>query len=364
MARVYKRWRKDLRRVKGPKGKPLKGPDGKPLYEPTLNKFGHPKHKFSRVWYVGWTDADGKPRTRRAFASKRASMALAVQLQEQADMERQGLRDRTWTEQARPLAEHVEDFRDYLAARGNTPGHVEKTIHRIEAVVGGCKWNRLGDMRLEGTLGYLADRRAAGLSVGTTNGYLAALREFCRWIERTERAPRNPLPGLALQNAAADRRRVRRALSEDELAALLNAAEKGPPILGLAGPERAILYRLAVETGFRAAELRSLKIEDLDLDAATPTATIRAGYSKRRREDVQPLRRDFARRLRAWTDSLGRDRGPVVTVPERTAEMLRRDLKAAGIPEADMSGRVADFHSLRVVFGSRLARAGVHPKVA
>ena len=49
MPRVYKRWRKVLRRVTGSGGKLLKGPDGRPLYEPVLNSFGYPKHKFSRL---------------------------------------------------------------------------------------------------------------------------------------------------------------------------------------------------------------------------------------------------------------------------------------------------------------------------
>lgn len=45
----------------------------------------------------------------------------------------------------------------------------------------------------------------------------------------------------------------------------------------------------APATGFRASELRSLTIDSFDLDAAPPTCTVEAGYSKRQKRDVQPL---------------------------------------------------------------------------
>jgi len=51
-------------------------------------------------------------------------------------------------------------------------------------------------------------------------------------------------------------------------------------------------------------------------------------------------------------------------MPDKPADMLKRDLKAAGIPYRDASGRVADFHALRHTFITRLARSGVAPAVA
>jgi len=44
--------------------------------------------------------------------------------------------------------------------------------------------------------------------------------------------------------------------------------------------------------------------------------------------------------------------------------MLRGDLKAAGIPYRDDTGRVADFHSLRVTFATMLLRSGVDVRTA
>ena len=47
-----------------------------------------------------------------------------------------------------------------------------------------------------------------------------------------------------------------------------------------------------------------------------------------------------------------------------TAEMLRTDLQAAGIPYVDAAGRHVDFHALRHSFITALANSGVHPKTA
>ena len=55
-----------------------------------------------------------------------------------------------------------------------------------------------------------------------------------------------------------DLRRQRRALSLDELRKLLNATWNGPERFGMSGAARALLYRLAVETGLRRGELASL----------------------------------------------------------------------------------------------------------
>jgi integrase len=169
-----------------------------------------------------------------------------------------------------------------------------------------------------------------------------------------------------------------------ELARLIQTAEEGDDVLGMPGPERAMLYRLAVGTGFRAGELRSLTPESFDLDAEPPTVTVEAGYSKHRREDVQPIRRDLADLLRPWL--AGKEHGkPVFKIPSKTAKMMREDLEAgrdAWLEEApskkvrkerektsflkyrDAAGRVADFHALRHTYISRLVRSGANVKVA
>ena len=48
----------------------------------------------------------------------------------------------------------------------------------------------------------------------------------------------------------------------------------------------------------------------------------------------------------------------------RAFDAIQADLKAAEVPYADAAGRYADFHSLRVTFGTNLARGGVALQLA
>jgi len=192
------------------------------------------------------------------------------------------------------------------------------------------------------------------------------------------------LAHLAGYNVKLDRRHDRRALTDEELARLIQAAERGPKERGMFGPNRAMLYQLAVGTGFRAGELASLTPESFDLNAEPPTVTIEAAYSKHRRRDEQPIRRDLADLLKPWLK--GRKRGqPVFKMPDKPVKLIQADLKAAReawLEEAmsekeckarerttflayrDGANRVADFHALRHTYISRLIQSGVNIKVA
>ena len=180
------------------------------------------------------------------------------------------------------------------------------------------------------------------------------------------RASENPLAGLDGLNVRTDRRHDRRALTVDEARRLLAAAERGPVSFGMTGPERALAYRLAAETGLRAGEVGSLTRSSFVLDGPRPTVTVAAAYSKRPREDVLPLRRELAAALRGHLAGKPPGAQAFNVPPKRgdAAKMIRRDLEAAGIDYRNDSGRVADFHALRHTFITNLARSGVHPKVA
>ncbi len=159
-------------------------------------------------------------------------------------------------------------------------------------------------------------------------------------------------------------RHARRALSIDELRRLLDAAKDGPVVLGMPGAARAMLYKLAAETGLRDRELSKLTAVSFMLDGQQPVVRVRAAYSKRRREDELPLRLDTATQLRDYLSGKASGEKAFDMPSGRLAAMIRRDLKAAGIEYVDASGLYADFHSLRHTCGSLLAAAGAHPKVA
>ena len=90
--------------------------------------------------------------------------------------------------------------------------------------------------------------------------------------------------------------------------------------------------------------------------------TVAAAYSKHRREDIVPLRRETASLLRQHLTHRA-PAAPAFCMPRRklVVEMLKADLAAAGIPYRDADNRVCDFHALRHTCGTLLKEAGVHP---
>jgi len=297
------------------------------------------------------------------------------------------LETRQTRELKRPLTEHLTEWHEALLARGITSKQAGLVHGRAKRLLNDSQLKLWADLSPSKIQTVLAVKRRNGTSVQTANFYLQAVRQFTRWMIQDGRASSDPLVSLKGGNVRTDRRYERRALSTDELVWILKVTPAGPDRFGIGGIERARLYRLAVETGLRAAELRSLIWACVDLDGKPPTITLNAENSKRRREDVIPLRSSTAAALRQWADPRHRKRPlfPNLTEWTRTAAMLHADMAAARkewlkqfrspkeratqaksdfLAKNDQSGHVVDFHALRHTFITNLARSGVHPKVA
>jgi len=155
----------------------------------------------------------------------------------------------------------------------------------------------------------------------------------------------------------------RRALEAKEVALLLASLDKPDTSFGMSGRERALLYRLAIESGLRSNELRSLTRSSFNFE--NQTVLIKAEHAKNRKEAVLPLKPDTAILLKEFVA----DKMPsavVFKMPSacNVVRMLRKDLEAAKIdPKNNGKGKL-DFHSLRHTTGSLLAASGVHPKTA
>ena len=122
-----------------------------------------------------------------------------------------------------------------------------------------------------------------------------------------------------------------------------------------------MIYRLAVESGLRANEIRNLKRCDFDFNNCT--VTVQDHTAKNRKEKTLPLRPGMTAEVKELLASK-LPAAQVFKVPNKPANMLKPDLEAAGIDYVDDAGRYCDFHSLRHTTGSLLAASGVHPKIA
>lgn len=123
----------------------------------------------------------------------------------------------------------------------------------------------------------------------------------------------------------------------------------------MTGSQRVMLYRLAIESGLRAYELRSLMRASFDLSSPEPTVTVHSAFTKSRWPTMLPLRADTAKGLQAMlTTKL--PEAPAFNMPKRdqVVHMLRANLQAAGIPYRidPKHSKAAEFHSLRHTRGS------------
>jgi len=331
------------------------------------------------AWAMAFYNEHGRRVERSTRTSDRAAAArILAKVVADVALRRSGVIDSRAVAMAdhgkRPIGEHVAAFEADMTARGGTSRHVRETIAAIRRVIDAGEISRLADLRTETVRRVVADMRKdqtddkgkvvkRGVSVGRVNHILRATKSFSRWCWRTKRQGDDALVDLSLANAEADRRRVRRALDADELGKVIDAAQHGDDFSGMTGPDRAMLYRLAAGTGFRAGELRSLTRRSFDLMANPPVVVVEGSHSKRRREDRQPIRHDLADMLASWLSTRPAD-GPVFAMPDRLAEMLRHDLDAAGVPYEDDAGRVIDFHALRATYITALVRGGATVKQA
>ncbi|MGE3180791.1 MAG: tyrosine-type recombinase/integrase [Phycisphaerae bacterium] len=290
--------------------------------------------------------------------------------------------------EATPLEKHIADYERQLRRRA-TAKHCDTFMPRLRKLVQDCGfvfWTDITRERVEAQVEKIA---AKGRSVRTCNGYIKSMREFCKWAVDADLFAKSPVSRIKCGNEQADKRHHRRALSAEELTRILAAARDGEPVKGIDGEDRAMLYLVAVETGLRSNELRSLTWASFELGGEHPSVTVDAAYAKAGRDDVLPLRAATAAMLTTWRKERA-DNSPsdsVFRMPHESTvgRMLRVDIDAARaewIEEADTdaerearaksdflayrnhAGRVVDFHALRHTFITNLALAGIPPKVA
>jgi integrase len=322
--------------------------------------------KKGKVWYYRYVNADGVKRERKGCPDRRVTEDMARAAESEAAKVRAGLVDPKsegfLRAERRPLGEHLEDFRDYLMSKGDAPRYVHIVHAHIARIIALTKANRISDLTASSVQGAIKALRDSDLSLQTCNHALRAVKSFSRWLVRDRRAREDALAELAGYNVKEDRRHDRRTLGVDDLRRLIEAAHQGEPYLRMSGPDRALCYRLAVATGMRYSEIKSLLPESFALAGPAASLTVRAAYTKDGEPATLDLPPDLIDDLAAFL--AGRPAGhPAFPLPEKGAKMLRVDLATAGIPYRDAAGLVFDFHALRCQHATLLDQAGVTPRV-
>jgi integrase len=315
------------------------------------------KRKGGSSWLIQYFDASGSPPrevelARPTTARRSASPTSSKRTPRCAARESStGGRTASPRRARKPLAQHVADYLQALrAARASPPTRQKDKKRHLEWLLRETRATRLSELTLDNVERALASFHAEGRASRTVNTRRETFRAFGNWCRKTSRLSTNPLDLLPKLDEHRDRRRIRRPLSDDELARLLDfAASRG----------RRAWYLTAALAGLRRSELIRLTWASVNFD--DEVLTIRDGKAKR--EDLVPLHPELLEELKRIRPA---DALPSTRVfPEAVTNRTRtEDFRRAKIELLDKQGRVTDLHGLRATLGTRLARAGVAPQVA
>jgi len=341
------------------------------------------KRKQGGAWHMQWWDHDGKRREKSTGTTdKRTAERILAERVKHTALKRQGVVDPTENrlaqEARKPLADHIAEYVRHSERSDQARESVEAKRRHLQRVVDAGA-SRLKDLTPEVIEDAMEALRNEGRSCRTANHLRDLAAGFASWCVKTGRLASNRIRNVPRLDERNDRRRVRRPLSEAELAALLKVGEERG---------RKLWYMMAALAGLRKGDLQRIQWKNIDFEEKT----ISIPDGKAKRTDVIPLhtqlaaelksehekrrphpntkvfphsvnnetqRKDFYRaglaRKEAVTDEAGN--------PVKTGKGRRRQQKFRYVCEDDQ-GRVIDLHALRTTLGTNLARCGVPPQLA
>lgn len=252
------------------------------------------------------------------------------------------------------LLEHLEDFEKASVLHGEEK-YIRQTLSMLRKIIEGCKFSFWSDIKASDIEIYFAGRRKKGLSKRTVGYYAKAFRQFCTWMLEEKRIKEVPVI-----HCERPPKNYGRAYELDDFQKLLEAALSGPEREGLTGYVRYVCYVIAVETGLRRGELRSLTPASFDFK--NNVVFVSGEHTKNGEDAVQ----EFSAKTAGLLKEFIANKMPGVQlfpVPNRSSIMIKADCQAAGVEVVDNTGQSLNFHSLRHTCGSFLAASNVHPKI-
>ena len=248
------------------------------------------------------------------------------------------------------LSELLGDYAADLEGLGRARKHVHDTTTRLYRMVKEMGWGLLSDVRADQ---FVAWRAGVQVSAKTKKEYQISLNAFLNWLVKMERLTANPLARLDKVETRGKQVRENRAFTEAEIQKLFSVAGK-----------RKLAYQMLLYTGQRKSEVRALLWGDLHLDQTQAFALFREGTTKDKEKRAVWLRPELAEQLRAVRPANFDPTDRVFWYCWPTYDLLRGDLKRAGIERKDATGRVLHFHSFRKTWQTLGVQYGVNQRIA
>jgi integrase len=289
------------------------------------------------TWHAVYRDQDDvERRVDTKCEDKAKANGVLVGLERKVELIRAGLLTATENQQvserAKPFSDVLEIFIADRKAKKRDNGYVYELKRMLVNMAAECRWKTLGDVTLDSIESWVADR-LVDVGVTTVRRHTDALRALCRWAVRRGRLKADPTIGLELASGELDRRRTRRAYSEDEFARLLAATQARPERdaalirrgsrkgeigelktevcekMRLLGRERSLIYRTLLLTGLRLDELRQTRVSQATLEGPSPAIKLDATQAKSRRAQRVELPDVLAAELATWIRERGLGQG-------------------------------------------------------
>ena len=280
--------------------------------------------------------------TEKARTAERRAGEQAILIQQQAT-ELQTLKtqlgistvQKGWTD---AVEEYLAWGDSPAATRGRawSAGHLHQQTVRLRWWGEQLHQPQLADISL--SLVETAMQGIADLSPKTRHDFVASLKSFLSWCRKHNYLATDPLVGLS--SIEFQPTEDWRALTEVETQRLLQKCNTN----------HRLLYEVALCTGFRINEIRSLRVKNLDVTGSCLRPD--AATVKNRKRIRQPIPRGLADRLAFHV----RDKDPddlLIFVARHYTVNFIVDLRRASIPRQTPEG-LAVFHSLRKTYTTLL----------
>ena len=310
----------------------------------------HSKYRFQ------YTDYKGNRRTGTGTNSKRETKEIAEKVELKHKMIRSGLVDAPKSKTNYSFNEKLSEYIDWGMHQGGRQGkpwserHTEMRKRHLNWWKTQLNCSNLKDIEkmLPNAERALRKLHKGGKSGKTISNYAEALKSFTNYCKDREYVSTNPFLKMAkFDTSTVSKRRI---LSQDEIRKLLAIADY---------PYQ-ILYEVAICTGLRANELRSLTVDDLDEENSG--LILHSKWTKNRKDGFQPIPKYLITKLKGFIASgvaikmyelhyspnspLKFPSNPLLHVPTHPVHQLNKYLEKANIPKHTKDGTLV-FHSFR-----------------
>jgi len=346
----------------------------------------------TKLWHIEFDDSLGIHRELKAYTDHQATQRLADKIQDllnckannvpltdelqkwleqipsaiRDELIKFGILEPRQAERGKPLSDHIVEYTNSLTKKERDLRYVHEVGYTLNVIFEKCGFITWQDISAAKLRDYLDDLRDAGKGIGKRryNSLLGAIKSFCRWMVRQQKATNSPIEFLeGMDNQQTDPRHPRRALELNDFRRFLEAAVAGPKLYGLTGYERNLLYRFAAETGLRSVDIRRLRVSDFDYSERK--ITIKAGRTKNKSDATVYLKPATAAELQQYCRNK-LPNAPFFYFTDKTSPMVRFDLANTVVKDANgnevlpaipyvENGEYFDFHALRHQCASLLA---------